>query len=77
MFLDAEIGASRGDAVIKLLERAQVPPVPPFYKLCYDYLAGVRTLDTIRAGSIIESAPTTQSATARLYEEFVAPYRTD
>lgn len=77
LFLDAELGASRGDAVIKLLERAQVPPVPPFYKLCYDYLAGVRTLDTMRAGSIIESAPAEHSATARLYEEFVAPYQTN
>jgi diguanylate cyclase len=77
LFLDAEIGASRGDAVIKLLERAHVPPVPPFYRLCYDYLAGVRTLDAIRAGSIIESTPAEQSATAQLYEEFVAPYRTE
>ncbi|HEY9013071.1 MAG TPA: GGDEF domain-containing protein [Devosia sp.] len=76
LFLDAELGASRGDAVIKLLERARVPPVPPFYKLCYDYLAGVRTLDTIRAGSIIAASPTGTSATARLYEEFVAPYET-
>lgn len=77
LLLDAGIGASRGDAVLALLERAQVPPVPPFYKLCYDYLAGVRTLDTIRAGAILEAPPTEQSAGDLLYQDFVAPYRTD
>ena len=75
--LDAGIGASRGDAVLTLLERAQVPPMPPFYKLCYDYLAGVRTLDTIRANSLIEAGPGQQTAGEQLYEDFVAPYRTD
>ena len=79
--LDAGIGASRGDAVLALLERAQVPPVPPFYKLCYDYLAGVRTLDTIRAGAIIEAETArpegAQTAGELLYQDFVAPYRNE
>jgi len=75
MLLDAGIGASRGDAVLALLERAQVPPVPPFYKLCYDYLAGVRSLDTIRAGSMLEAPPEGRAVGEMLYEDFVAPYR--
>lgn len=81
LLLDAGIGASRGDAVLALLERAQVPPVPPFYKLCYDYLAGVRTLDTIRAGAIIEAEPDrsegARTAGEMLYQDFVAPYRNE
>lgn len=75
--LDARIGASRGDAVLALLERAKVPPVPPFYKLCYDYLAGVRTLDAIRAGAILEAQPSGRPASDQLYEDFVAPYEID
>lgn len=79
--LDAGIGASRGDAVIVLLERAQVPPVPPLYKLCYDYLAGVRTLDTIRAGAILEADAErpagAQSAREVMYQDFIAPYRNE
>ena len=63
--------------MLALLERAQVPPVPPFYKLCYDYLAGVRTLDTMRANAIIEAQSETQAAGAQLYADFVAPYRSD
>jgi diguanylate cyclase len=76
-FLDAGIGASRGDAVLALLERAKVSPVPPFYKLCYDYLAGVRTLDTIRAGAILEAEPRAETAGEQLYRDFVAPYEPD
>ncbi len=75
--LDAGIGASRGDAVLALLEKAEVPPVPPFYKLCYDYLAGVRTLDTIRAGALIEEPPTDGRVGEMLYADFVAPYRNE
>ncbi len=82
LLLDAGIGASRGDAVLALLERAQVPPVPPFYKLCYDYLAGVRTLDAIRAAAIIEGGSNqpvegAQTAGEQLYQDFVAPYRNE
>lgn len=76
MLLDAGIGASRGDAVLALLERAKVPPVPPFYKLCYDYLAGVRTLDTIRANAIIEAEDPGKPASEQMYDDFVAPYET-
>lgn len=76
--LDAQLGASRGDAVLALLERAEVPPVPPFYKLCYDYLAGVKTLDAIRAGALIEAPHESgQPAAEQLYEEFIAPYEHD
>lgn len=77
MHLDAGIGASRGDAVLALLERAKVLPLPPFYKLCYDYLAGVRTLDTIRAAAIIEAPASSRPAAELLYQDFVAPYETD
>lgn len=78
LFVDGDIGASRGDAVLALLERAQVPPFPPFYKLCYDYLAGARTLDAIRAGSILEAQPEgAATAEGQLYADFVEPYRTD
>lgn len=77
LLLDAGIGASRGDAVLRLLERAKVPPVPPFYKLCYDYLAGVRTLDTIRAGAILEAPSAAETAGEQLYKDFVAPYRAE
>lgn len=77
-FLDAGLGASRGDAVLALLQRAQVPPVPPFYKLCYDYLAGVKSLDTIRAGALLESPAEPGGDTReRLYRDFVAPYEQD
>jgi len=73
--LDAGLGASRGDAVLALLQRAQVPPVPPFYKLCYDYLAGVKSLDTMRAGAMLEAPPDQAGATReQLYRDFVAPY---
>lgn len=76
--LDAGLGASRGDAVLALLQRAQVPPVPPFYKLCYDYLAGVKSLDAIRAGTLLEAAPEQKDATReQLYRDFVAPYEQD
>ena len=82
LLLDAGIGASRGDAVLALLERAQVPPVPPFYKLCYDYLAGAQTLDAMRAGAILEEGASGQgegerSAGEQLYEDFVAPYQNE
>jgi diguanylate cyclase len=78
LFVDADIGASRGDAVLALLERARVPPFPPFYKLCYDYLAGARTLDALRAGAILEAPPEGEgTAEEQLYADFVEPYRTD
>lgn len=78
LFVDAQIGASRGDAVIGLLERAHVPPLPPFYKLCYDYLAGARTLDAVRAGAILESSlDDPGTAHEQLYADFIEPYRSD
>jgi diguanylate cyclase len=77
VFAYADIGASRGDAVLALLERAQVPPVPPFYKLCYDYLAGAQTLDAKRAGAILEAPQGEATAEAQLYADFVEPYVTD
>lgn len=78
LLVDADIDASRGDAVLGLLERARVPPFPPFYKLCYDYLAGARTLDAMRAGAILEARRNGgQSAREQLYADFIEPYRTD
>jgi diguanylate cyclase len=64
--------------VLALLERAKVPPEPPFYKLCYDYVAGVRTLDAMRAGAILDAPQDeTRPARERLYDEFVQPYLVD
>lgn len=77
-FVGVHMSASLGDAVLRLLERAQVPPYPPFYELCYDYLAGAGTLDAMRAGAILQvRRDSGQTAHEQLYAEFVEPYRTD
>jgi diguanylate cyclase len=66
-----DLYASQGDAVLHLLERAEVPPLPSFYRLFYDYVAGVDGLLSGRIDSIMAEGP---DARQRLYSEFVAPY---
>ena len=48
-----DLGASQGAAVLGLLERANVPPVPALYRLIYDYVAGVRGLLASRVDDIL------------------------
>jgi diguanylate cyclase len=66
-----DIAVSQGVAVLGLLERSQVPPVPAFYRLLYDYVADVRSPSTARVAQIVTNG---EQVSARLYSEFVAPY---
>lgn len=70
-----DLGTSRGQAVLALLERARVPPRPPFYGLLYDYVAGVQSLAAGRVGDILNDRQASgDTVSERLYEEFVRPY---
>lgn len=74
---ETNLAESRGSAVLKLLERAKVPPLPAFYELCYDYVAGVQSLEAIRVGSILEDRrEDAKPAGEQLYDEFIQPYET-
>jgi len=66
-----DLSASQGAAVLGLLERAGVPPLPGFYKLLYDYVSGVGGLMSERVGDILEEG---EGAHEKLYAEFIAPY---
>lgn len=68
-----DLGASQGAAVLGLLERANVPPVPALYRLIYDYVAGVRGLFASRVDDILGEGG---DVAGQLYNEFVAPYET-
>ena len=69
-----DIAVSQGVAVIGLLERTQVPPVPTFYRLLYDFVADVRSPTSARVAQIFTDG---EPVGARLYSEFVAPYEND
>lgn len=69
-----DLGASQGAAVLGVLERANVPPVPALYRLIYDYVAGVRGLLASRVDDILGEGG---DVAGRLYTEFVAPYETN
>jgi diguanylate cyclase len=69
-----DLGASQGAAVLGLLERANVPPVPALYRLIYDYVAGVRGLFASRVDDILGEGG---DVADRLYTEFVAPYQSN
>lgn len=71
---DINIAQSRGDAVIGLLERAEIAPLPVFYRLLYDYVAGVRSLDAARIGAIVDRPEPGRVEQEQLYDEFVKPY---
>jgi diguanylate cyclase len=61
------------DAAMGLLERHSVPPLPDFYRLFYDYLAGAQLMTARRVEAALQQggeAPVRE----RLYEEFVRPY---
>jgi diguanylate cyclase len=66
-----DLGMSQGRAVLGLLERGRIPPQPPFYRLLYDYVAGVQGLFSTRVRDILEEGG---QAKEKLYQEFVAPY---
>ena len=66
-----DLSASQGAAVLGLLERASVPPLPSFYRLLYDYVSGVGGLMSSRVGDILEE---NDGVSEKLYAEFVAPY---
>ncbi len=67
-----DLHATQGDAVLTLLERAAVPPLPCFYQLFYDYVAGVEGLMSFRMDEILVEG----NVRERVYAEFVAPYET-
>ena len=67
-----DLSSNQAAAVLSLLERAEVPPLPIYYGLLFDYVAGVRSLVGARIGSILEDA--NEDAAEQLYSEFVAPY---
>ncbi|MEQ1900651.1 MAG: GGDEF domain-containing protein [Devosia sp.] len=73
-----DLSVSRADAVLALLERSKVAPLPVFYRLLYDYVAGVQSLASGRIGEIVaDTAEAKRTAGERLYEEFVRPYADD
>jgi diguanylate cyclase len=67
-----DLSANQAAAVLSLLDRAQVPPLPVFYKLLFDYVAGVKGLVPGRIDSILNDGG--GDVEKRLYSEFVAPY---
>ena len=73
--LDLQI--SQGQAVLGLLERSEVPPLPAFYRLFYDYVAGVKGLFSVRLHSILTHTSPERSTHETVYEEFIRPYQTD
>jgi diguanylate cyclase len=67
-----DLSRSQGIAVLGLLERAKVPPSPAFYRLLFDYIAGVKGLMAGRIDEILTDG--NGQVQNRLYDEFVAPY---
>ena len=70
-FTALSLHTSQGDAILSLMERAEVAPLPSLYRLFYDYVSGVEGLLSDRMDNILADGSGTQE---RLYEEFVAPY---
>ena len=70
-FSALSLHTSQGDAILSLMERAEVAPLPSFYRLFYDYVSGVEGLLSNRMDSILSDGSGTEE---RLYSEFVAPY---
>src|SRR3989442_418494 len=60
-------------AALSLLERNAVPPLPDFYRLVYDYLAGLQQVTSWRVETVLHGADPAPVG-ERLYEEFVRPY---
>lgn len=74
---DINIAQSRGDAVMGLMQRAEIVPLPVFYRLLYDYVAGVQTLDAARIGAIVDQQKPDAAGGEKLFDEFVRPYESD
>jgi diguanylate cyclase len=68
-----DLSKSQGAAVLGLLERAQVPPIPAFYELFFDYVAGVKGFKAGRIGDILSDGK--GQVQERLYSEFIEPYQ--
>ena len=66
-----DLSANQGAAVLSLMERALIPPVPAFYRLFFDYVAGAKSPTTERVGEIISAG---EEVRDKLYTEFIAPY---
>ena len=67
---------TQGIAVLGLMERAKVSPIPALYRLLYDYVAGVHGLANSRMRDILTDGEALGTdAGAQLYSEFVAPYQ--
>lgn len=61
--------------MLGLLERATVPPLPAYYSLLFDYVAGAKSLQSVRVGTILSEGD--KAVGERLYSEFIAPYAND
>ena len=63
--------------MLELLERAEVPPLPAFYELLYDYVACVQGLFASRVGDILAEGERGGGGAVgeQLYAEFVEPYQ--
>ena len=53
----------------------EVPPLPVYYGLVFDYVAGIRSLVGARIGSILDDGQ--GDAAEKLYSEFVAVHEAD
>jgi diguanylate cyclase len=60
-------------AALALLERNAVPPFPDFYRLFYDYLAGLQQVTSWRVEAVLHDGGR-EPVRERLYKEFVQPY---
>ena len=58
---------------LALLERNAVPPFPDFYRLFYDYLAGLQQVTSWRVDAVLHDGGR-EPVRERLYQEFVQPY---
>jgi diguanylate cyclase len=65
-----DLNVSQGTAVLGLLERAKVPPLPSFYRLLYDYVSGVGS----EPGRLRDILADASGVGDKLYAEFIAPY---
>ncbi|HEV7718891.1 MAG TPA: GGDEF domain-containing protein [Arsenicitalea sp.] len=71
---DLESEQHRANVVMSLLIRAGVPPVPQFYKLFYDYVAGVGDPASRKIGAMLrEQGTSASSLPERLHQEFDPP----
>ena len=71
-----DLGMTQGAAVLGIMERAKVSPLPALYRLLYDYVAGVDGLASNRVRDILADGEAHGAdAETQLYSEFVEPYQ--